>query len=74
VTAEEIAAPLKVSIYDASGRLVKTLIENNRAAQGRYQLEWDGSDENSVKVSSGSYFVHILKGNKENVQSMKYIR
>ncbi|HEX7320924.1 MAG TPA: FlgD immunoglobulin-like domain containing protein [bacterium] len=74
VAAEEISAPLKVTIYDAAGRLVRTLLDNTTAAQGKYQLVWDGSDEKSIQVSSGSYFVHILKGNKDHVQNIKYIR
>jgi hypothetical protein len=74
VTADEALAPLKVSVYDASGRLVTTLLENARAARGNYQLIWDGSDNNGAVVGSGAYFVHILKGNKEYANSIKYIR
>ncbi len=74
VTADETSEPLKVAIYDASGRSVRILLENNRAAQGRYHLVWDGTDENSIKVSSGSYFVHIIKGNKQYIQDVKFVR
>jgi len=70
----EASKPLEISIYDQTGRLVKILLESNQAAQGDYRLIWNGTDENGGRVSSGSYFVHILKGGEESVNDIKYIR
>jgi len=50
---------VRVTVFDAQGRFVKTLLDENRAA-GTHTVTWDGSDSRSGKVSSGVYFFRIL--------------
>jgi Glycosyl hydrolases family 32 N-terminal domain/FlgD Ig-like domain len=52
------AAVVRVDVYDASGRLVRTLLDGARAP-GRHSLEWDGSDQSGRGVASGVYFVRM---------------
>ena len=52
------AAAVRVDVYDASGRLVRTLLDGARAP-GRHSLEWDGSDRAGHSVASGVYFVRM---------------
>jgi flagellar hook assembly protein FlgD len=52
-----IAEPTKANlkIYDASGKLVRTLV-NGTMNTGVYNLTWNGTDESNNKVSEGIYF------------------
>ena len=47
-----------VTVYDASGRLVRTLIDRVFPA-GPHAVEWDGRDESSHPVASGVYFARL---------------
>ncbi|MGE5498478.1 MAG: FlgD immunoglobulin-like domain containing protein [Syntrophothermus sp.] len=49
-------------IYDAAGRMVKTLNEEYSSA-GRYNAAWDGTDNEGKKLSSGIY-IYQLKTKK----------
>jgi hypothetical protein len=44
-----------ISIYDISGRLVKS-IQNGFQQPGFYSISWDGQSQNGETVSSGLYF------------------
>ncbi|MEO0072875.1 MAG: FlgD immunoglobulin-like domain containing protein, partial [candidate division WOR-3 bacterium] len=44
-----------LAIYDASGRLVKTLVKG-LIQPGRHTVKWDGTDEYGKKVNPGIYF------------------
>ncbi|NOY58070.1 MAG: T9SS type A sorting domain-containing protein [Calditrichaeota bacterium] len=50
---------VELSIYDINGKLVQTLISEEKRA-GNYQVKWDARGENGVRVSSGIYF-YIMK-------------
>lgn len=58
----EKADQLNVSIFDQSGKHVRTLAENAVLKQGEYQIHWDGTDTNGQKVQSGIYW-YLAKGN-----------
>jgi N-acetylneuraminic acid mutarotase len=61
-----IAEPTRADlrIYDASGRLVKTLV-NSKLENGVYNLTWNGTDDNNRAVSEGIYF-YTLETNHNN--------
>jgi uncharacterized repeat protein (TIGR01451 family) len=52
---------VNLSIFDVTGRHVKTLVERNMGP-GRYQPVWDGRDEVGRTVSPGVYFVRLEAG------------
>jgi len=52
------AATVRVDVYDAAGRLVRTLLDGARAP-GRHSLAWDGDDHAGRGVASGVYFVRL---------------
>jgi len=56
------AAPVRVEIYDKTGRLVRTLIDS-QCEPGSYQLRWDGLHESGAKVPIGVYFSRLRTGN-----------
>lgn len=53
--------PVRLTIHDASGRLVRTLVSGN-AAVGRHDAIWDGSDDRGRAVSTGVYFA-VMRAN-----------
>jgi flagellar hook assembly protein FlgD len=52
---------LKLNIYDISGKLIKTLIDNP-VESGYHSAIWRGDDENGKIVNSGVYFYQIESG------------
>ena len=50
---------VNITVYDILGRKIKLLV-NEEQSIGRYQVRWDGKDQNGVPVSSGIYFVNLL--------------
>jgi hypothetical protein len=58
--------PLKsnvtISIYDATGRVIKTLV-NNEFNVGYYNTNWNCADENNHTVSAGIYFYEMRADN-----------
>ena len=53
-----------LSIYDISGKLVKTLV-NEHKKPGDYTVMWDGKDEHKQTVAEGVYF-YTLETSKQN--------
>jgi hypothetical protein len=51
-----------LGISDILGRKIKTLV-NAKYQAGRYEVRWDGKDDNSIMASSGVYFI-TLQANK----------
>ena len=47
-------SPVKVSIFDLSGRLVRALVDSE-AISGRFAQLWDGRDDDGVYVPPGHY-------------------
>lgn len=52
------SGPVELSVFDASGRLIRTLIEGPASA-GEGNAYWDGTDPAGRAVSSGVYFVRL---------------
>ncbi|MCK5738090.1 T9SS type A sorting domain-containing protein [bacterium] len=49
---------VRVDIFNVSGQLVKTLINEIQSA-GIHSTQWDGFDNSNIKVSSGQYYYQI---------------
>ncbi len=56
---EQSANSIALSIYDASGRLIKNLYRTVPSTQCTMQSSWDGTDRIDRPVSSGVYFVVV---------------
>jgi hypothetical protein len=65
---------IKVSVYDITGRLVRTL--HRGAVNGYSQLIWDCTDLNGIMVSQGIYFIRIidLNTNECNVHKVLMVK
>jgi len=64
---------VNLKIYSLEGKLVKTLIERHLNA-GRYSVTWDGTDEASVHLPSGTYFFQLTAGEYRKVRKAVLIK
>lgn len=62
-------ADVSIAIFDVSGRLVRTLVHEHRAA-GRYSAQWDGLDDAGRPVASGVYFYRMQAANFTETRKM----
>ncbi|MBZ0270213.1 SMP-30/gluconolactonase/LRE family protein, partial [bacterium] len=62
-----------VSIYDVSGRLVRSLV-NGEMAAGSYEPSWDGTDDSRRTVVPGVYFVRMESGGFDATRKLVRLR
>jgi hypothetical protein len=62
-----------IRIYTMLGKEVKTLVDKQMPA-GRHTLEWDGTDNQNRKVSSGIYFLQMQAEGFSSVRKMTFLR
>ncbi|UCG92577.1 MAG: T9SS type A sorting domain-containing protein [candidate division WOR-3 bacterium] len=60
-------------IYDASGRVVRTLV-NKLEPAGAKTLFWDGRDDIERKVADGVYFLRLEAEDKADTRKMIFVR
>jgi len=70
-----LAGPGRVTlaIYDVLGRRVRTLVDHSQAA-GRYQVEWNGLDDQGRSVASGTYLYRLDAGSFRQTAKMSLVR
>jgi hypothetical protein len=52
------AGPVRLGVYDATGRLVRGLVSATLPAGAR-QAVWDGRDDRGARVRAGAYFIRL---------------
>jgi streptogramin lyase len=52
------AGPVRLRVFDAAGRAVRTLVEGSRRP-GRHTATWDGRGDDGAAVASGVYFCRL---------------
>lgn len=67
------AGPVRLSVFDLAGRLVRTLVEENRP-QGSFEAVWDGRDVLGREVSSGTYLARLSFGGRVETVRMGLVR
>jgi hypothetical protein len=68
-----VAATVRVVIYDVAGRVVRTLVDDTRAA-GTYVVEWDGTDDGGRALSAGVYFYSMQAGPWQSQRRVTLLR
>ena len=63
------AGDTRVRIYDASGKLVRNLLDAAMLG-GRHELRWDGTDAQGRRVPSGVYFAALENGGARLAQKV----
>ena len=72
VQAELLRFSLSLKIYDVSGRLVKTLVNQEQPPlQGGYTATWNGTNNAGGDVSSGVYFCRLAT--RDYVETRKMV-
>ena len=61
---------IHLNVYDASGKLIKSLIDDEFRDAGRYHESWDGANSKGHIVSSGVYFYRLEAWNISKSKSM----
>ena len=61
------AEAVKLSVYNTSGQLIRTLVNGFRSA-GYHQAKWNGTDESGSRVTSGMY-VYVLQAGEVVLRS-----
>jgi len=62
-----------LGIYDASGRLVRLLVNEVRAA-GPYEEVWDGRGAHGLDAASGVYFTRLVVDSFRESRKMILLR
>jgi hypothetical protein len=62
-----------LAIYDVSGQLVRTLVNNVRE-YGKNLVTWDGRDDAGVAVGSGVYFYRLTAGKFSESKKMVMLK
>jgi FlgD Ig-like domain len=65
--------PAKVTIYDAMGRLVRTLVDSEMNV-GRQRVSWDGKNQGSRPVTEGFYFIKLNAAGQQRTQRVLRLR
>jgi hypothetical protein len=68
-----VAGRVTLRVYNLTGRLVKTLVDQRRAL-GAYRATWNGTDEADRRVSAGAYFYKLQVGDSGAVRRMMQLR
>ncbi len=64
---------VELNIYDITGRLVKTLVNENLPA-GNYLTRWEGNNSSGNKVSSGVYIYSVRVGDRAVNKKMTLLK
>ena len=62
-----------LAIYDANGRLVRTLVNEVRG-YGAHEVTWDGRDDGGVAMGSGVYFYRLRAGKLTESKKMVLLK
>jgi hypothetical protein len=65
---------VSVKVFDVAGRLVRTLLEDDRAAGAVHRVTWDGRNDAGESVSSGVYFYRLAANNFTQTKKMVLLK
>ncbi len=67
-------SPVDIVIYDAAGRVVRTILRAGELAPGNHEVAWDGTDAVGSSVASGVYFCRLQAGEHIDVRRMVLLK
>ena len=65
---------VSVRIYDMTGRLVRTLINDEHYAQGTHSVDWNGLGDSGLAVASGQYIYTLEWGQFRHSRRMVLVK
>jgi len=66
-------ADVNISIYDVSGRLIRSLVKDHRGA-GTWSVQWNGDNDRGQSVASGVYFYRMRAGEFDRAAKMVLLK
>lgn len=63
-----------IQIFNILGQKVMTIERRDFEVPGRYKINWDGTNENGVRVASGVYFYRLLAGDHASTKKMVMVK
>jgi len=66
--------PVTLRIYDVTGRLVRTLLDEGSLGAGPQTQNWDGRNGKGIPVASGIYFIRLHTPRAEITRSVALVR
>jgi hypothetical protein len=70
----EKASSVSIFIFDANGRLIKTLFNNKYFVLGLHETYWSGLNSNNESVASGIYYIKIETDHYINFHKMTFLK
>jgi len=67
------SGPVRVEIFAIDGKLVRTLLSDDRQA-GEHQVRWDGMADTGSRVPSGAYFCRVLGGGDADTRPLLLLK
>lgn len=65
--------PVRLSILDVSGRVVRTLV-NEKQAGGSYSVDWEGRDDRGDEVASGVYIALLAVNGEQRTRKLVLVK
>ncbi|MGB3479443.1 MAG: T9SS type A sorting domain-containing protein [bacterium] len=65
---------VNLNIYDVTGRLVKTLLNNKTQTPNVYRLIWQTDDKQGCQLSAGVYFIKFNAGEFQSTQKILLLK
>ena len=65
---------VRVTILDALGRCVRTLVDWQERVAGRHEVAWDGTDDRGLQVASGVYFYSLETPDHRELRRMTLVK
>jgi predicted outer membrane repeat protein len=73
IPARAAALAVDIAVYDAGGRLVRTIFQGT-GSPGEHSAHWDALDDNELRVGSGVFFCRLRAGTEEATQRLIVLR
>jgi len=64
---------VNLTVYDLEGKIVKTIVDRNLRA-GQHVINWDGTNDKGVKVSTGMYLYQLRTNTLKISKMMTFIK
>lgn len=69
-----VAGRVSLQIYDAAGRLVRSLLSGVHVEAGQHEVSWAGRDDAGHQVTSGIYFYRLEGGAFSETKKMVLVK
>ncbi|MBK7047105.1 MAG: T9SS type A sorting domain-containing protein [bacterium] len=64
----------EVAVFDAAGRLVRTLLSSRQLDAGPHVLTWHGDGDDGRSLPSGTYLARVRVGDRIGTQKLSLVR